>query len=483
MMAPTTHPQRVAVIGSGMAGLTTAMLLNGDPQRRYSVTVFESVSLQIHLSSLPILIFLLLQGGKISLDAASSTVRDPVTGEIARVDVPMRAFASGYYKNLRAMYDYLGVRYHAQRFLFLFSRATELCNGDTHLRNEQLHFIHSSNNHRIPPIRPRRTQLFTYVLETAYLLVWYIYFSLCCFLVPPLPESGKIPCESFAQYVRRIRLPMYFISNYLLPLMSSVATCSHEELLAFPASDLVDYKRMTTGQLHYVVSDGVGEVQRKLSQRLNIRFGARIATVQPEANGLRLLWRQEKGKSEFEDQEESFDKVVLAVSPAIVGAIFEPLRDSMARVPIKEVTSIVYMEEIDQYNNDFVIQEQGEPKAEIINFRTIGGASPRTESRHRLAFGNTVTTCPLEPVEASNIVQESKFTRVLRTPESRQICNALFESPNTGAMSEKPGRWRNGVQGVWLAGGWCWDGMVLLEGCVVSAMRVADDFDVVVPWQ
>ena len=47
MMARTTHPERVAIVGSGMAGLTTAMLLNGDPQRRYSVTVFESVSLQV----------------------------------------------------------------------------------------------------------------------------------------------------------------------------------------------------------------------------------------------------------------------------------------------------------------------------------------------------------------------------------------------------------------------------------------------------
>ena len=395
----------------------------------------------------------------------------------------MRAFAGGYYKNLRAMYDYLGVRYHPQRFLFSFSRAAELCSGDKHLRNEQLQFIHSSNNHHIPPIRPRGTQLLTYVVETAYLLVLYIYFYLCCFFVPPLLESGKIPCESFAQYVHRIRLPMYFMSNYLLPLMSSVATCSHEELLAFPASDLIDYKRMTTGQLHYVVSDGVREVQRKLSKRLDIRFGARVSIVRPEANGLRLLWRQEKGDLEYEDQEEFFDRVVLAVSPAIVGPIFEPLRDSVARIPTREVTSIVYMEEADQYNDVFMSQEQGETKAENISFRTIGGERPRTESRHSLAFGNTVTTCPLEPVEASKIVQESKFTRALRTPESRRICNAIFEPPDVGGMSEKLGRWKNGDQGVWLAGGWCWDGMVLLEGCIVSAMRVAHDFDVVIPWQ
>ena len=276
---------------------------------------------------------------------------------------------------------------------------------------------------------------------------------------------------------------MYFISNYLLPLMSSVATCSHEELLAFPASDLIDYKRVTTGQPHYVVSAGVREVQWKLSKHLDIRFGARVAAVRPGANGVRLLWRQEKGGSEFKDQEEWFDKVVLAVPPVIVGDIFEPLRDPMARVPIKEATSVVYMEENDQSNDTFASQEQEAPKAEIINFRTIGRPDPRTESRHRLPFGATVTTCPLAPVDASKIVQGSNFTRALRTPESRQICNAIFASPNAGTMNEKLGGWRNGDQGVWLAGGWCWDGMVLLEGCIVSAMRVARDLDVVVPWQ
>jgi glycine/D-amino acid oxidase-like deaminating enzyme len=34
---------RVAVVGSGMAGLVAAYLLQRDPKRRYSVVLFESV--------------------------------------------------------------------------------------------------------------------------------------------------------------------------------------------------------------------------------------------------------------------------------------------------------------------------------------------------------------------------------------------------------------------------------------------------------
>jgi 2-polyprenyl-6-methoxyphenol hydroxylase-like FAD-dependent oxidoreductase len=37
------RPIRVAIVGSGMAGLITAFLLNRDPHKRYIVKIFESV--------------------------------------------------------------------------------------------------------------------------------------------------------------------------------------------------------------------------------------------------------------------------------------------------------------------------------------------------------------------------------------------------------------------------------------------------------
>lgn len=46
----TTKPQeKVAVVGTGMAGLATAHLLHRDPQKRYQVKVFEKVRLSITL--------------------------------------------------------------------------------------------------------------------------------------------------------------------------------------------------------------------------------------------------------------------------------------------------------------------------------------------------------------------------------------------------------------------------------------------------
>lgn len=43
--------QKVAIVGSGMAGLVTAHLLHNDMHQRYSVTVFESVRMYVSNAS------------------------------------------------------------------------------------------------------------------------------------------------------------------------------------------------------------------------------------------------------------------------------------------------------------------------------------------------------------------------------------------------------------------------------------------------
>jgi hypothetical protein len=62
--------------------------------------------------------------------------------------------------------------------------------------------------------------------------------------------------------------------------------------------------------------------------------------------------------------------------------------------------------------------------------------------------------------------------------------NAIFgDTQNFGSDEKSVPLWRNGDDNVYLVGGWRWDGMVLLEGCVVSAMRIADALGIDVPWR
>ena len=75
-------------------------------------------------------------------------------------------------------------------------------------------------------------------------------------------------------------MPGYYVRNYLLPLMSSVTTCSHDVLMDFPAIDLVDYERRTFRKKHYTVLGGIHRVQTKLSEDQTYRLGTEVTAVE-----------------------------------------------------------------------------------------------------------------------------------------------------------------------------------------------------------
>ncbi|TLD24727.1 hypothetical protein E2P81_ATG12063 [Venturia nashicola] len=447
---------RVAVVGSGMAGLVTAYLLHRDQKQRYQVTVYE-------------------EGDQLSLDSSSISINNSF-GHVDRIDLPMRAFAGGFYNHLQAMYDYLEVHYHEQPFLFSFSESLI-----SKSRTEP-YFIHSSNLHHFPPLRPKGTSLVGFVCRIVYLFACYIWYTICCFFIHPRFNAKTRVSESYAEYLTRIRLPRHFVDQLLVPLMSSVTTCPHDSLLQFPAVDLVDYKKKTHGAHHFTVSNGVHMVQEKLSRGLDTRLSTSVLSVEPTELGINVT-AQSHGYSSI--AVDTFDRVVLAVPPNVVGKVFSPLRDQMLRIPTIEVESVVHHAGAKMGLSSSQISEKPEMisscrrmgQPQLIELRTSSNGTARTESAHLQPSGVTVTTCPIVSLPPEEVIQAVTFTRVLRTPESRELVNSIFD------QTPREKGWRNGDDGIWLAGGWCWDGLVLLEGCEVSAMRIADAFGVEIPWR
>lgn len=383
----------------------------------------------------------------------------------------MRAFAGGFYANLKALYDYLGVQYHDQPFLFEFAKSTSEP-SQARGQSRSSYFIHASNLHQLAP-RPTSVGTIAYVVEVVYLLACYAYFSICCFLIAP--ERG----ETLQDYLQRTWVPQRFVAYYLLPLISSVTTCPHASLLNFPASDVTEYKRRTHRAPHYTVAEGVRAVQDRLLDDIPCEFTATVTGVDPSDKGVRVTWK--KG-SDAEMKTELFDKVILAVSPDVVGHIFEPLRHYMPRIPVAVVESIVHTDQSVLGKGAAAFTDKH--GAQRIYLHTTTDHVHKTASHHIQPCGPIVTTCPWSPIDPAHTLHSAKFTRVLRSPESQRIVNAIFGGiPQIGRDEKSIPQWRNGDDNVWLVGGWCWDGMVLLEGCVVSAMRMADDFGVEVPWR
>lgn len=420
------------------------------------------------------------QGEELSFCAESLRVQKPEDSSSAQsvwADVPMRAFAGGFYQNLIRLYDYLGVPYQSQDFIFTFtqldSRRISDCND---VSSAAPSMTHASNFHRIPPI-PRTADIFFWLLEALYALFFNLWFTLCVYYVAPYEETSSSQSETFRDYIKRTYLPRYYVDNYLLPLMASVSTCSHEELLDFPASDILEYKRRTHRQPHYVVKNGVRAAQDRLAQDLNVLLKACVQNVVPGSNGIALHYIDAAG----EHKVENFDLVVLAVSPDVVSAVFEPLRETLRRIPTTTVQTVAHndMSTLPRVSAEFRNKNLGATD-QMIHFRSSKGT---TEAIHEQEGRSLiVTTNPITPIKPSRIMRSAKFTRVLRSPESRRIVNEIFADRATSGCKKPTVQWHNGDDGVFIAGGWCWDGMVLLEGCVVSAMRVASSLDVEIPW-
>jgi hypothetical protein len=281
--------------------------------------------------------------------------------------------------------------------------------------------------------------------------------------------------------------------------MAVVATCSLTDVASFPASDIITYKRMTNYQSHYHVEGGIQTVQKALSKGLHVKTDAMVTSITPKLCGgcqkIDVTWKSSSSSVAAELAEE-FDVVVLAVSPDVAHHIYKPLARQLSRIPMRKVEATVYRSETnksclvsDGIAAQFVIVSDGQ-QVDSIHDRCAPGYSIRNRV---IGLPSPVPKSPADGIHRTN------FTRVIRTPESRNIVNKIFK-PRPGSSSiavrstdldtRPPVRdqqqeaflW-NGDDSIFLVGGWCWDGMVLLEGCIVSAMRVARCLGVDIPWE
>ncbi|KAF4978611.1 hypothetical protein FZEAL_5014 [Fusarium zealandicum] len=449
--------ERVAVIGTGLAGLTTAYLLQSDQDGRYAVTLFE-------------------QADRLSFDSASVTIRNDKTDVVERIDLPMRASAGGYYGHLLRMYRHLRIPLHPIRFLFVFAKASSPTTIDgTNAQDrpqrddtiaQESYFVHASNLHQMPPPWPGNRGVLRHILEILYLTVCQFWFTIACLLVCPLQTQET--SESFADYIQRIRLPRRYASHYLLPLLSSVSTCSHDELLAFPASDIVDYKKLSHGQQHYTVCGGVSQVQSRLTEGLkDVRLNSRVIEVVPGLDGTTTAVRwQPMVDGSAGVSEQTFDRIVLAVSPDVAGRIFRPLRSTLERLPTRLVESSVLKPEelggqpVVSVTSDGLVQAGAcahhvadTSPPQTITLRTLfpQTGSGQTEALHTMPSGVVVSTCPLqEPADPEATLKKAKFTRTLRNTESKALIQKITGGSRASykARDDDVSTWVNGQDNV-----------------------------------
>ncbi|KAK7999261.1 hypothetical protein PG990_011861 [Apiospora arundinis] len=226
--------------------------------------------------------------------------------------------------------------------------------------------------------------------------------------------------------------------------------------------------------------------------KTRLRSPPRGAIRVPDETGL------VKGEGANQVEEAIFDRIVLAIDPHAVARIYAPLRSIMSGIPTRRVESAVLQREgefttlrVAKHPYEFNKIDTAELDAQVADTLLLKSdftGSGYTEALHTVSCGAIVATSISGQFDDFKVLHRAAFWRVLRTPKSREIVNTLMRKrlarPEKDQIDSyrKYVEWHNGENNVWLAGGWCWDGMVLLEGCIVSAIQVAQDFGVRTPW-
>ncbi|KAJ3506168.1 hypothetical protein NLJ89_g7017 [Agrocybe chaxingu] len=285
---------KVAVVGSGLAGLTAAYLLKKPLHR-------EDVDFEVHVFE---------KASSIGMDSASISV--PVSGDQEwRVDVPMRSFQGGYYTQLIALYRSLGVDFRQKNFSYSFS---DLSPGrKTRQRSITTSFIYNGASGRAgiskpsgfsaSPLHKDATALLRHAWGT---WTWLLYLGttlqvVFCYLITiyhalPYWRPRNIPDLTFREWASRAT-PTNFIARLIrmdtawqdyiemmfIPLVSAVCTSPEDVVLDHPVEEILDYVWLTLGTNHYVVVNGVCDVVARLAADLHhIHLASPILSIKPD---------------------------------------------------------------------------------------------------------------------------------------------------------------------------------------------------------
>ncbi|OXN25524.1 hypothetical protein CDV57_06269 [Aspergillus fumigatus] len=393
----------VAIIGTGPAGLFAAWALQNDGYQHDHLTLARRA--------------------------------EGVAGEDQPVDIPMRTFSGSYYSNLFRALEFLKVETRVHRFRYNFHR------GGTQ------YFQFFSNFHKITPCLQNTAWV------NLYALACYLWYTIAVFLPPRVrgtATSGqrKGETKTLDQYARRIRLPSTFLEWYLLPLFSSVATCSHADLRECPAAYIVNYRKGTIGAHHRTIVD-MRALQGLLTRNVFQRLQTEVRSVRSESGRVELQFFKSNDKTGLET--EVFDFAVLATTEG--GGRFI----SVTTAKVSEGT----------------IEDFG---SETLELKTYSNPSsgPITHSVHRHRSGAEVV---VSPCQDDDLAQEPShgesqafyLRRPLPTPQSHDLLLSVLRKVPTHERRA----WINGQDGVYLAGGYASAGLPLPEACVRSALVAA----------
>ncbi|KAK0473547.1 hypothetical protein EDD18DRAFT_1323755 [Armillaria luteobubalina] len=485
---------KVAVIGSGLAGLTAAYLLTKDPHH-------EDVSFDVHLFE---------KTSTLGMDSSSISLSSTRQEQDWRVDVPMRSFQGGYYKQLIALYTRLGVKFAPRDFSYSFSllstsetgrqiTAEMIYNGSSGLGGVSMP---STLDDPPKPELGLSLRAAAKAWTIGLFVVWSVHILFCYLRLLWLSIPITRPTGLLAKWTGFEQVWTEFTHAIMVPLFSAVCTAPEQEVLDHPVEEFLDYIWLTLGTHHYVVVDGVRDVVGRLVSTVrNVHLSHLISSIDADPDDPDLVsvnCTNADGPKTYS----GFHHIIFATQANRAGIRREAVEEQMRCLEKFTYHSTLVINHTDETLLPDDTRDHRD--LNLIYTRTGASISTKTVSPRCLPSSYTMATHVLprppgfpahlpavfqstdpiiEPREG-RILSVARLERAILTLESKQALKELYHAewktwwrgPREEALGrlQGAGRHRDGGPGIWVCGSFAYPGIPLLEGCVVSARLVVE---------
>ena len=415
---------RIAVVGSGISGLSAAWLLS----RQHQVTLFEANN---------------------RLGGHSHTVDVELDGASFPVDTGFLVFNHRTYPELTRLFDTLGVETVASDMSF-----------SVRLDQPELEWAGTS----LDSVFGQRSNL-------ARPAFWSMLRDILRFNKESVRESALASSMALGDYLKARGYGKPFIEWYLLPMAAAIWSCPSAQMLEFPLSSFVTFCR--NHGLLQVFDRPQWRTVKGGSQKYVIKLAAGIDEIHLDQPIESV--RPSKGKIELASGSLSglYDQVVMAChsdqSHTLLGNHYPIQARLLEQMPYQPNRAVLH--------SDASVLPRRTNLWAAWNYQSGHGAlSDRPVAVHYLInrlqplptdTPVIVSLNPLQALDPAKVHGEFHYSHPVFTRHATAVQRQLIAA--------------NGRDGIWLAGAWL--GYGFHEDGLASALRVARRLDVDAPWQ
>ena len=416
----------IAVIGSGMAGLATARILQ---DAGHHITIFEALP------------------GR-GMDSHS------LEFEGGLIDAPLRVMNPYLWKNTLSLATYLGIKtypvrtYMACSWLFEDKTETWLTTSRSRIGN-------------IPIINNRKgLQQYGWRLVKGLLQ---LKVALTKFF------KSKNQDISLAEFINRNEIEEVFWHGAVMPVLYTICTCNPKTIGEWPAKPLLIFLRqLTDGDALLRLQGGTPALVDKLVEGIHIEDGSAITLVQEQGDQVKV--ENAAGYSKL------FDRVIVATPTTKIEQFLDPTQFA---------SEIELLKKFKFEQGELVIHTDASVMpTKRKDWAVLSYMMDRKFTRQQF----TVWLNSIEPslVGKSAVFQTWRPVTEIdpkKVITSVMLTRAVVDANTVALNKELQQRHLEANRKVFFCGSWSCDGLPILESAVTSAMKIAEIFGAPLPFQ